>query len=114
MSKRQRSQKVLGRGLVTSGTSPIRTGRRYKKCPKCSAELQATVPFYLSQVQVDRDGFITNYTPAYEDTKDCINLDEPELTQIYCANDHRFVPPTSKKATTLKQSKGSTKQVRKK
>ena len=114
MSKLQGSQKVLGRGLVTAGSPPIRTGRRYKKCPKCNAELQATVPFYLSQVQVDREGFITNYTPAYEDTKDCINLDEPELTQIYCANDHPFVPPTLKKPTTLKQSKGSTKQARKK
>ena len=114
MRKRQRPQKVLRRGVVTSGTSPVPTARLYKKCPKCRAELQATVPFYLSEVEVDQDGFITNYAPAYEDTKDCINLDEPELTQIYCANDHPFVPPTSKKAKPRKQSKRSTKQARKK
>ncbi len=114
MRKRKRPQTVLRRGLVTSSTSPVPTGRLFKKCPKCSAELQATVPFYLSEVQVDKDGFITDYAPAYADTKDCINLDEPDLTQIYCANDHPFVPPTSKKAKPRKQSKRSTKQARKK
>ena len=110
MSKRDRPQKLRTRSVVTSGI----TGRLYTKCPKCRAELQATVPFYLSEVQVDRDGFIINYTPAYEDTKDCINLDEPELTQIYCANDHPFVPSISKQARPRKQSKRSTKQARKK
>lgn len=109
MSKHPRTPKLQARGLVTSGT----TGRLYTKCPKCRAELQATVPFYLSEVQVDRDGFIINYAPAYEDTKDCINLEEPELTQVYCANDHPFVPPTSRKARPGKQSK-RTKQARKK
>jgi hypothetical protein len=109
MSKRDRPQKLRTRSVVTSGN----TGRLYTKCPKCRAELQATVPFYLSEVQVDRDGFIINYTPAYENAKDCINLDEPDLTQIYCANDHLFIPPTSKKAIPGKQSKRSTKQARK-
>lgn len=110
MSKRHRPQKLRTRAVVTSGT----TGPLYTRCLKCRAELQATVPFYLSEVQVNRDGFIINYVPAYEDTKDCINLDEPELTKIYCANDHPFVPPTLKKARPRKQSKRSTKQARKK
>src|SRR5260370_20667119 len=114
MRKRRRAQELRTRAVVTSGTSVAPTGSLYTKCPKCRAELQATVPFYLSEVQVDQDGFITNYNPAYEDTKDCINLDEPELTQIYCLNDHPFVPPTSKQAIPRKQSKRRTKQARKK
>lgn len=114
MRKRHHPQELRTRAVVASRTSVAPTGRLYTKCPKCRAELQATVPFYLSEVQVDRDGFIANYTAAYEDTKDCINLDEPELTQIYCANDHPFVPPTSKQARPRKQSKRSTKQPRKK
>ncbi len=110
MSKRPRPPELLARVVVTSGTTAVFTQNVLSVEPR----LQATVPFYLSEVQVDRDGFIVNYAPAYEDTKDCINLEEPELTEIYCANDHSFVPPTSRKARPRKQSKRSTKQARKK
>ena len=64
--------------------------KTYTKCPKCGAGLQATVPFYLSEVRVDKDGFIDKYRPAFDSTSECINLDEPELVQIYCENDHPF------------------------
>lgn len=56
--------------------------------------LQATVPLYLSDVEVDPDGFIADFNVAYlppgvdpEQIKaalrDAVNLDEPERCSIY-------------------------------
>jgi hypothetical protein len=60
--------------------------------------LQATVPFYLTEVSVDEDGFITDFEVAYlpddadpEEIKralrDALNLDEPPRCEVYDADD---------------------------
>lgn len=67
------------------------------KCPECDAELQATVPLYLSNVVLDDDGFMESWKLAFEDdllsdTLKAVTDCDPNDIEIYCANDHAYEP----------------------
>jgi len=73
----------------------------YDTCPECGEALEATAKVYLSNVGVDKDGYVTSYRLAFDSDERgrigpdaslhrSLNLEELEEMDIYCPNDHPF------------------------
>lgn len=78
----------------------------YDKCPECGEPLEATAKIYLSEVVIDKDGFLKGYRLAfggdyvddpYKALAESLNTDEPDELEIYCPNDHPFDLAKAKK-----------------
>jgi hypothetical protein len=100
MRKRQRPQRLLKRGLVTTGaltsadsaTPQAQDDRVFTACPGCGAELQAAVKIYLYGVEINNAGLVIKYDggPQPENEDDILKLCDLQNTTVYCANDHIF------------------------
>jgi len=109
----KKSQSLLKRGLVTtralSPDTPAATQTTptlppnnpsaaiYTTCPECNAELQASVKLYLYGISVDSKGQVMSYEggPQPESEEDILEIVDSQNTNIYCANDHPFIIPTT-------------------
>jgi hypothetical protein len=102
MRKSQRPQRLLKRGLVSTGSLPspnsatpqIQDDRVSTSCPQCGAELQAAVKIYLCGVEVNSAGLVIKYDgrPQPENEDDILELCDLQNTTVYCANDHIISP----------------------
>ena len=102
MRKSQRPQRLLKRGLVSTGALPspnsatqqIQDDRVFTACPECGAELQAALKIYLYGVEVNSAGLLIKYDggPQPENEDDILELCDLQNTTVYCANDHIFSP----------------------
>jgi len=102
MRKSQRPQRLLKRGLVSTGALPapnsaaqqIQDDRVFTACPECGAELQAALKIYLYGVEVNSAGFLIKYDggPQPENEDDILELCD---LHVYCANDHVFNSDTT-------------------
>jgi len=100
MRKSQRPQRLLKRGLVSTGALPspnsatqqIQDDRVSTACLECGAELQAALKIYLYGVEVNSAGLLIKYDggPQPENEDDILELCDLQNTTVYCANDHVF------------------------
>ncbi len=105
MRKSQRPQRLLKRGLVSTGALPspnsatqqIQDDRVFTACPECGAELQAALKIYLYGVEVNSAGLLIKYDggPQPENEDDILELCDLQNTTVYCANDHVFNSDTT-------------------
>jgi len=105
MRKSQRPQRLLKRGLVSTGALPspnsatqqIQDDRVFTACPECGAELQASLKIYLYGVEVNSAGLLIKYDggPQPENEDDILELCDLQNTTVYCANDHVFNSDTT-------------------
>lgn len=61
-------------------------------CPHCGEPIQATVPVYLTDLEIDEEGTITNFALDFvwdQENGGALAWDHSD-TQVYCANDHHI------------------------
>jgi len=105
MRKRQRPQRLLKRGLVSTGALPspnsatqqIQDDRVCTACRGGGAELHAALNVYLYGVEVNSGGLRSKYDgrPQPENEDDILELCDLQNTTVYCANDHVFNSDTT-------------------